>query len=182
MKKMLLYILSGILFIGYLVILGISMKPNVSWEYELYYISKEIDIWPGIHGFDYKLGTIIETKLGNEENCKRFEKGWGPFDTNGLWSDGEESKIYFNNLPDKNIVFEMSLGNLKIDRWIDIYLNDEQASRINASELKSNMKIVQQIKAQDIKNGRLIVTLKYDSDEENFSGGIMCREIKLYED
>ena len=182
MKKVLLYLLSSILFIGYIVILVLSMKPNVSWEYELYYITKEIDIWPGLHGFNYELGTKIETVLENEDNCKRFEKGWGPFERNGLWSDGLESKIYFNNLPNKNLIFEMTLVNLDIDKWIDIYLNDIKVSRIQKSELKSSMKINQQIKLQDIKNGKLIITLKYDSDEENSSGRIMCREIILYEE
>lgn len=33
MKKALIYILSSILFVGYIVILYLSIKPNVSWKY-----------------------------------------------------------------------------------------------------------------------------------------------------
>ena len=97
-KKIFLYTLSAILVICYFSILYISLRPNVSWEYELYYIDKEIGKWPGNNGFSYKLGTKIETTLENNKNCKRFGKGWGEYTEDGLWSSGKESNIYFSNL------------------------------------------------------------------------------------
>lgn len=181
-KKVLLYAFSAILVISYFVILYISINPNVSWEYKLYYIEKETDIWPGNHGYDYELGTKIETRLENKQNCKRFGKGWGEYTEEGLWSNGKKSNIYFGNLPNKDLTFEMEISECLLNKKMEIYFNDKLKAEIEPEEVKKEMKIIKEVKKEDIVDGKLIIMLKYtEVTEKGKVQKIMCKGINLYE-
>lgn len=185
--KVFLYALSAILVCFYVFVLAISMfKTNVSWEYDLYYISDEADIWVGENGYDYVLGTKLETNMNNMKNCKRLGKGWGAYWEEGVWSSKEESKIYFTNLPSKELVFEMGVEECLINGNIEIYFNDNLANTISAVELQETKLIKEKVKPEYIRDGRLTVTLKYNepinNEEDKTLRSIMCKEINLYED
>lgn len=185
--KILLYLFSVILVIFYIFVLVLSIfKTNVSWEYDLYYISDEADIWVGENGYDYILGTKLETNMKNMENCKRLGKGWGAYWEEGVWSSKEESKIYFTNLPSKQLVFEMIVQQCLINESIEIYFNDNLVNTISAWEIKETKLIKEKVKSEYIQDGRLIVTLKYNkplnNEEDKTLRSIMCKEINLYED
>lgn len=174
-----IYLLSVILVISYFFILYISMNPKVSWEYNLYYIKQETDIWPGMHGYDYEIDTKIETNLENKENCKRFGKGWLIYTPSGLLSTGNESKIYFGNLPNKELVFEMEACP---NKEVEMYFNDRLVMKIDSNNIMQETKIVEEVKREDIINGRLIITFKYaEIEEDEKTSGILCKRINLYE-
>ena len=179
-KNICLYVSSIILVIIYFIILYISMKPNVSWEYMLYYIKQETDTWPGNNGYNYEIGTKIEPRLENSKECKRFGKGWGEFTEEGVWSVGEKSSIYFGNLPNEELIFEMEIAECSINEDIEVYFNDKLKERIDSKELANEKKIIQNVEKEDIIEGKLVVTLKYTETEENIPK-ILCKEINLYE-
>lgn len=180
-----LYTLSAFLVICYFIILALSMKPKVSWEYELYYISKETDIWPGINGYDYYLDTKINTNLENIDGSKRLGKGFADYEELGVWSSGDVSKIYFKNIPKKDLIFEMSLSKCLLSQNIELYFNDVYINTISADKLSKTMKITGYVKSDYINDDKLVVTLKYPElsnvKKENHVHGIMCKEINLYE-
>lgn len=180
-----LYILSALFVIGYFVILALSMKPRVSWEYELYYISKETDVWPGMNGYDYYLGTKINTNLENIDGSKMLGKGFTKYEDNGCWSFGEVSKIYFKNIPKNDLIFEMNLSKCLLSQNVELYFNDVYINTISADELSKTMKITGEVKSDYINDDKLVVTLKYpelnNGKKENYIHGIMCKEIILYE-
>ena len=174
-----LYILSFILVSFYLVIMVLAIKPNISWEYELYYITKETDVWPGNNGYEYKLGDKIRTVLENREFCKRLGKGWGNIEEDGCWSKEDESKIYFSSIPAKDLVFEMELSEFLIDKEIEIYFNDKFGCGISSKELE-NRKIKCEVKSEYVNYGRLVISLKYIGCNDK-TQAIKCKEIVLYE-
>lgn len=182
-KKVFLYMFSIILVVSYFVILYVSINPNTSWEYKLYYIDKETEVWPGNNGYDYKIGTRIETNLENKENCKRFGKGWGEYAEEGLWSKGEASSIYFGNLPSKDLKFEIKFSKCLLKDYIEVYFNNRLIEKVNAKELVKNMKIAQNVNKEDITDGRLIVTLRYTevSKDNKTEQIVCCKGINLYE-
>jgi len=140
----------------------------------------------GENGYDYILGTKIETNMHNMENSKRLGKGWGAYWEEGVWSSKEESKIYFTDIPSKDLIFEMGVENSLVTKEIEIYFNDYLANTISTWELSETNEIREKVKEEYIKDGRLIVTLKYidpiDNEEDKTLRGIMCKEINLYED
>lgn len=180
-----LYILSALLVISYFVILALSIKPKVSWEYELYYISKETDVWPGENGYDYYIGTKINTTIENVDGSKRLGKGFAEYEELGCWSSGDVSKIYFKNIPKNDLIFEMALSKCLLSKNIELYFNDIYIDTISAEELSKTMKIMGEVKTDFINDERLVVTLKYpelnNGKKDNRLHGIMCKEINLYE-
>lgn len=154
--KILLYLFSVILVIFYIFVLVLSIfKTNVSWEYDLYYISDEADLWVGENGYDYILGTKLETNMNNMDNCKRLGKGWGAYWEQGVWSSKEESKIYFTNLPSKDLIFEMGLVECLVSENIEIYFNDKLVNTISAVELQETNLIKEKVKSEDIKDRKI---------------------------
>lgn len=75
-RSLLMYILSAVLVIGYILILLRSLMPKTSWEYELYYIEHETARWAGISGFDYTLGTPLKMTPTDPNTNYRFDAGW----------------------------------------------------------------------------------------------------------
>ena len=181
-KKGFLYAFSIILVISYFIILYFSLNPHVSWEYTLYYITQETNIWPGNNGYNYILGTKITPSLQTKEDCKRFGKGWGNYTDNGLWSSKQKSSIYFGNLPNKDLVFEMKLSECLLSEKMEIYFNNKLKAEIEPTLLIKEMQITQEVKKEDIIDGKLVVTLIYPEVPKNdIVPKILCKEINLYE-
>ena len=72
-----------------------------------------------------------------------------------MWSSKEESKIYFTNLPSKDLIFEMGLVECLVSENIEIYFNDKLVNTISAVELQETNLIKEKVKPEDIKERKV---------------------------
>ena len=98
-----IYGVCGILICFYLVVLYLGMKPNVSEEYEMYYLSHKLADWPGYDNLSYDLGTheyctskqLVRSVSNIYKGFKRRGQGWEypkVFGTSNI--PGETAHIY----------------------------------------------------------------------------------------
>ena len=87
MKKWICYIVSVLLFCGYLVILWLAFHPNVPIEYELFYINREIDFLASKGAFSYELGKgVFPTNRVEDISFQKFAKGFWATSEDGVWT------------------------------------------------------------------------------------------------
>ena len=89
--------ISGCLGLWYVTVNYWALNPNVSTEYELYYIKKQLVDWPGNGGLRYHLGEQLF--FGIQDNCMEKIKnrglGWSIKESWGSWTIGKRAHLYF---------------------------------------------------------------------------------------
>lgn len=181
------YLFSAVLFIFYFVILLSAKEPDVCYEYEQYYITKDLEDWPGYGGLAYQLDTPVyfDSNASEEMKVKRRGKGWGTLEEDGCWTYGDESTLFFTELPAGNLKLELYLTAMEENTYTEVYANSEKAGVIDA--LKSTEDpFLFSIPESAIENGRLILHFKTIRPEEakitTPALGIKVKEIILHED
>ena len=82
--KILIYVVTALLAIFYVVVLWWGENPDVGIEYKMYYITHELSDWPGFGKLSYNLGdkeicTGLKDRNGSDvayKVCRRKGKGW----------------------------------------------------------------------------------------------------------
>lgn len=183
-RSLLMYILSAVLVIGYILILLRSLMPKTSWEYELYYIEHETARWAGLSGFDYTLGTPLKMTPTDPNTNYRFDAGWGDFTEEGCWTNAETSTIYFDNLPERDLTLSVQVAQVCVSDRVEVYCNGTLAASIPAAQIAQDGGFSVPISAAQIPEGRLKVALTMISPTqpaEDASLGLLCNQVVLYE-
>lgn len=184
-KNIFYYSASAILLAVYVIILLISLKPDVSWEYRLHYIDAITKKWPGNGGYSYTVGTEIKPDKTCTDEFLRFDKGWSHTEEDGTWTDGDTAYIYFSDIPDSNLFLDMKLLKKNHCRSVEIYANDILISSSSSEEIKENGSITADIKKGTAKNGHIILRFEIkdpeSTDKDKRLLGIKCRSIAIYE-
>ncbi|MCI7382761.1 MAG: hypothetical protein SPI21_07380 [Hungatella hathewayi] len=134
----LLYLLSFFLLTFYLFLLILSTRPQVSLEYQTYYIQKELKNWGGNSSFSYTLGTPLLINDSNVTINTRMSAGWSHLETDGCWTDGYNAKLWFKDLPDKNLTVYIEIADILATKSITAYGNGQLLGNITRSALASD--------------------------------------------
>ena len=168
------YVVSAALNIFYLLVLWGARTPDVNWAYQLYYIDKEINIWPGIDGFNYTLGDII---LMDQEQ-KRCESGWGAIEAGGRWTQNGEATMYFDQLPDKNLKVELVCSKPAGDTDIVIKANGQDIWQEIITKAFDGERIEMIVDQKMVSEGRLKLSITCTSSRPV---GILVKEVRIDE-
>ena len=129
-----LYGVSAVLVLLYLVILYLGQNPRVGLEYKMYYITHELSEWPGYGNLTYEYGdyeyltenTYRNNKVVPYKVARRRGDGWhtsGRYE--GTWSNDEESTLYY--------VFSEDATKLTISITVNDYLTEYGYVRSDAT-------------------------------------------------
>ncbi|MBQ4283439.1 MAG: hypothetical protein IJB96_05865 [Lachnospira sp.] len=100
-KNIVLYLLSAVLVVFYLVVLFWGQNPTVPPEYEMYYITHELKVWPGYNNLAYELGKAeyctnnYNSKIEADKAVRRRGAGWHYVDKHGSHSYEDEAYLYY---------------------------------------------------------------------------------------
>jgi len=124
------YLISGCLGLWYVTVNYWALNPNVCKEYELYYIKKELQDWPGYGGLRYNLGEQLF--FGTQDNCRQEINnqgpGWSIMESWGSWTIGKKAHLYF--IIDEEITSDLKLTMMSYGfcpdgvQVVDILAND----------------------------------------------------------
>ncbi len=169
----------------YAAVLAASMNPEVSWEYQMFYIDQSAERFAADGEYSYVTGEVITTESDSADNLVRFDKGWSSPEPDGMWTDGNTAVIYFDNIPQKNLSCSIELMNKVHCSSVAIFANDTEIGTFSADELSEGL-ITAEIPGEAIDEGHLILTFDIENptvigEQDNRHLGIKCRSIVLNE-
>lgn len=180
------YVLSALLFISYFAILSSAAHPDVCYEYEQYYITRELEDWPGYGGLAYQPGDTFcfYNSVPKERQINRRGKGWGLLEEDGCWTYGDEAILFFTELPEKDMVLELLLTDMEKNTVTEVYAGTEKIGEIRTLN-EPDISYLFSITAQQITDGKLKLgfqTKRQAAPVKLPALGIKAREITIYED
>lgn len=167
------YGICAILIAFYIGILLRALKPEVSFPYKLYYITKEINVWPGNDAFRYTLGTSVSLA----SDGVRLGSGWDRDETGGRTS-GNASHMYFEGLPQKPLELVLVCGEAEEDIIVTLSINDQNSFQYLLKKQES--RITLEIPDTGEENWKL--SMKCVSDAyENKDVSVLVKEVQINE-
>ena len=112
-------ILAAILIVLYLIVLFLSLKPDITNEYRLYYIDKTSKRWPGQDGYDCTIGQTI-TFDDQSSDLKKIDRGRRDASGEGCLIEPDLTVIYLASMPQGDYVVTMEFAPSEIDELIDV--------------------------------------------------------------
>lgn len=154
------YILSIILVIFYSIVLFGAKNPDVSKEYKMHYIEKNLVDWPGYGGLDYSLGKKIAFGFEDKENLAKCKgSGWYAVEPQACWT-GPKAKLYFNvtDKINRDAKLKLILRGAMPNVSVDITVNENKISSFYPSQDRKEYEFV--VPKEIMKNGFL--SLNFD--------------------
>ena len=147
MKNYIKYVLSFFLFVFYLGVLYCAFDVDVTDEYRLYFIDRKIKYYM-VDGELDEYKPDVKLKYDCEGSYKNIGKGWSYPEENGIWTEGDESIIYFKT--DEINDYILSLEYVS-DFGYDyiFYINGEKCELVNAEPNSYTIKVLK----ENVKNG-----------------------------
>lgn len=140
--KILLYAISAMLIMLYLVVLWWGQHPKVGIEYRMYYLTHELSDWPGYGKLSYQLGTkeyctSLKDRNGTEvayKVCQRKGQGWKKEQYEGSENNSTESFIYYLPKSSKaQAVYEFQVNSFEGTEAVAVYADDKQIGTFDSS-------------------------------------------------
>lgn len=135
-KRIFLYI--GTIFVGlfYIYVLYLGVNPDVSIEYQKYFIEQELTHWPGDGGLSLNLGeeyNMYPSKEGEFDYYKGLGDGWGEMTEKGWYTQDGISELMFTNLSkDKDeYIISFKINDMPNETIMRVLINDIEIERIN---------------------------------------------------
>lgn len=180
-----LYAVSGILVLFYIAVLVISMKPEVSWEYQLFYIDQTTEKFANNGAYRYEMDTVITATTDSADDLARFDKGWSHPESDGTWTDGDSAMIYFDQIPQKHLLCTLTLQEQVYCSSVTIFANDAEVGTFSDAQLAAGC-ITAEIPEAAISEGHLVLRLAIEAptvpnERDHRQLGIKCRSIVLNE-
>lgn len=133
MKKVLRcggYILSFILVLSYFLILSTSLYPKVNTEYDLYYLSKDLQDWPGYGGLEYTLGKPESFARYDDNRIRRRGNSWNSFEDDGCWTYGDTASVLYTGIAEQNLILEVEIPDIREGAAAEVCVNGVSVGRI----------------------------------------------------
>lgn len=186
--KILIYVVTVVLAIFYVVVLWWGKNPDVDIEYRMYYITHELSDWPGFGKLSYNLGTKeictgLKDRNGSDVTykvCRRKGKGWESEQYEGSVSKGSEAYLYYVPELSEDVVYNVDYT-IEIK---DFLLNDNIDTNTNNQSINTNNNVTVYIndievgtfdkagtytfKADTVKNNEL-TTIKFVTNNCTFT-------------
>lgn len=172
------YIVSGILIAAYIIILSTALNPKVKLEYDLYYIEKDLQDWPGYDGLNYSLGTKESFAINEENRINRRGRSWNAFEEDGCWTYGEHASLFYTGLSGKDLVIEMEIEDIRENASAAIYINNSCIGEITAAGTYY-FKVSKDINNSEITMVELLVNNYGAIGEDTRNQGIKVKEIMI---
>ncbi len=188
-SKMLYYFASIVLLTIYLLVLFTTTVPKVPYEYQLYYISKSLQDWPGYNGLEYTLGDIIllTTEGSNLNIAKRRGFNWNAIEEDGCWTFGDRASLFFTSIePEHNqdsIYGHFDISDIRDNCSAKVFANNTYLGEINEEgvfifEIPNN--------SYKDENGKIEIKFLLENygsiEEDSRNQGIKLRRVLLSED
>lgn len=183
LREYVMYITSVLLFVFYILVLFLSFKPKVSMEYKSFYIDKELKSWGSNDSFSYTLGTPLKFYMPNEEIYSRISNGWSNLETDGCWTDGNAAKIFFKDLPNKDINISILVADMIAKGKIYFVANGNTMLSISPKDIFYNNKLEFQVPSHILLDGYLELEIIIDNPQSTPTDsrklGIRIKEVIL---
>lgn len=148
----------------YIMTLYHAMNPDVSHEYENYYIIGKGKKWVGHNAYNYDLGDPVFLCLGEETAYNYMGLGWSGLEENFCWTDGTVSELYFSGLPNKDVLLTIKVQMCISDQYsCTVFANNMEIARLQASELKQDTACCMKIPATAIQEGYVEIKLNHQN-------------------
>lgn len=161
--RILAYIFSLLLIIWYFSVLINSAKPNVSNEYKMHYIEKNLSDWPGDNGLDYHFGTKLMFGSNYKANLAKCRgNGWYRADEEGAWTKNK-ADLYFNLIDEikgdgtLNLVLKKAVSNANVI----VQVNGKEIASLKPAEGKGEYSV--SIPEEVLKEKFLCISLNVDN-------------------
>lgn len=185
-----LHFKSAISFSGYLLCAGLmafylftlysAFRPAVCEEYQLYYIDKELQDWPGYGGLSYLPGTPLyfDSLHPRKERARRLGKGWNSPEENGTWTYGDRAVLFFTDLPVNSMNLDLLVTDLREGASGTVYFDGSSIGKIDAA---GNLSFPLSVKADS--DSLSVIEIKVENfgaiGEDSRNQGIKIMEVQL---
>jgi len=134
-KSVILYILSGILFIGYLVIMGISLDTSrVTDAYRLYYVDKQVKYYLSQKDLEKKFCADRKFVFTTDYNPLNLGNGWGDPEPDGTWIMGQSGDVFvYVTHPERDYRIKLEVVSETFYEN-DLYINDVLIGKVEPDE------------------------------------------------
>lgn len=182
-SKILYYFISVVLLVTYLIILYTSTVPKVPYEYQLYYISKSLQDWPGYNGLKYTLGDIISltTENSNTNTLKRRGHNWNALEEDGCWTFGDHASLFFTDVGNKPLYAYFDISDIRDNCNANVYAYNTYLGEISEEGI-----FTFEIPENSYHNGQIEIKFLLENygpiEEDARNQGIKLRRFMLSED
>jgi len=123
-KSVILYILSGILFIGYLVVMGISLDTSRATDaYRLYYVDKQVKYYLSQKDLEKKFCADRKFVFTSDYNPLNLGNGWGDPEPDATWILGKSGDVFvYVTHPERDYRIKLEVAQTLYEN--DLYIND----------------------------------------------------------
>ncbi len=123
-KSVILYILSGILFIGYLVVMGISLDTSRATDaYRLYYVDKQVKYYLSQKDLEKKFCADRKFVFTSDYNPLNLGNGWGDPEPDATWILGKSGDVFvYVTHPERDYRIKLEVAQTFYEN--DLYIND----------------------------------------------------------
>lgn len=123
-KSVILYILSGILFIGYLVVMGISLDTSRATDaYRLYYVDKQVKYYLSQKDLEKKFCADRKFVFTSDYNPLNLGNGWGDPEPDATWILGKSGDVFvYVTHPERDYRIKLEVVQTFYEN--DLYIND----------------------------------------------------------
>lgn len=134
-KSVILYILSGILFIGYLVIMAISLDTSrVTDAYRLYYVDKQVKYYLSQKDLEKKFCADRKFVFTTDYNPLNLGNGWGDPEPDGTWIMGKSGDVFvYVTHPERDYRIKLEVVSETFYEN-DLYINDVLIGKVEPDE------------------------------------------------
>lgn len=173
-KTLVVYIICALVLVFYLCVL--FAPRDVCLEYEMYYVEKTLDDWPGYGGLKYELGNPVYFGSDRKNaNSLRRGKGWSTREKEYCWTVANEANVYFCIDPEisGSIQLNILVGEKDCAQY-DLVVNGRL---IKGSLVDAYTTVTAEIPADAVgDDGLICVTIR-----SNDPGGLQVMEMSLTE-
>ena len=123
-KSVILYILSGILFISYLVVMGISLDTSRATDaYRLYYVDKQVKYYLSQKDLEKKFCADRKFVFTSDYNPLNLGNGWGDPEPDATWILGKSGDVFvYVTHPERDYRIKLEVAQTFYEN--DLYIND----------------------------------------------------------
>ncbi|MBQ4271060.1 MAG: hypothetical protein II718_04495 [Clostridiales bacterium] len=123
-KSVILYILSGLLFIGYLVVMGISLDTSRATDaYRLYYVDKQVKYYLSQKDLEKKFCADRKFVFTSDYNPLNLGNGWGDPEPDATWILGKSGDVFvYVTHPERDYRIKLEVAQTFYEN--DLYIND----------------------------------------------------------
>ncbi|MBR6483417.1 MAG: beta galactosidase jelly roll domain-containing protein [Clostridiales bacterium] len=161
-KNVILYILSGILFVSYLAVMAISLDTSRATDaYRLYYVDKKVKYYLSQKDLEKKFCADRKFVFTSDYNPLNLGNGWGDPEPDATWILGKSGDVFvYVTHPERDYRIKLEISQV-MSYENDLYINDVLIGKVEPDE-QGNVEY--QVPAGILTEGVNKITIRTDSE------------------